>query len=113
VEFTFELFGEFPSHSICFVDSEIAIDLLIAAKMVGLERLRGMVESVVGYAIDVENAACIYDVAKLYSCGRLQKACEYFIFGNYSAIVGTDAWNEMDAENRDHLVAQAKTLGVI
>jgi hypothetical protein len=95
------------------VTSEIAIELLIVAVLLNLDRLRGILESIVGYALDVDNAACVYDVATLYSCHRLRKAAKFFMLGNWNSVSKTDAFADMKPENRQKLTDTAKAWELI
>jgi hypothetical protein len=49
------------------VTGECAIDLLIKSRVYGLDRLFDIVETIVGYSIDSENVACIYEVVITHS----------------------------------------------
>jgi hypothetical protein len=80
---------------------------MITATLLSLPRLRGILESVVGYALDVDNAASIYDVADLYSCRRLRKAAKFFMLGNWSSVSRTEAFLMMKPENREYLTKTA------
>lgn len=49
------------------ITGDTAVDLLAAASAYSLPRLKMIVESLLGYSLDVDNVACLYSVAQLYS----------------------------------------------
>lgn len=48
------------------ITGDTAVDLLAAACAYSLPRLKGIVEALLGYSLDVDNVACLYPVAQLY-----------------------------------------------
>lgn len=94
--------------------AETIMELLMLSRVYGIERLKGMVETIVGYSLDAANAPSIYSIAELYSFKRLRKACRYFILSNWHAVTAQEIeWNELDADTRERLTAKAKDWGVI
>jgi hypothetical protein len=47
------------------ISGENAIDILTKSRVYGLDRLFNIVETVVGYSIDVENVSCVYEVSDI------------------------------------------------
>lgn len=103
----------------CYTDdlncsAETVMDLLMISRVYGIDRLKGMVETIVGYSLDAINAPSIYSIAELYSFKRLRKACRYFILSNWQAVTAqTVEWNELDVSIRTYLTDKAKDWGVI
>jgi len=102
----------------CYTDdlnctAETVMDLLMSSRVYGIERLKGMVETVVGYSLDVNNAPSIFSIAELYSFKRLSKACKYFIMSNWNAVTTGDDWAELDEKLQEQLLKKAKRWKII
>lgn len=103
----------------CYTDdlscsAETVMDLLMISRVYGIDRLKGMVETIVGYSLDAVNAPSIYSIAELYSFKRLRKACRYFILSNWQAVTAQrDEWSELDDSIKTYLTDKAKEWGVI
>jgi len=105
---TFKLVLEFIYIDDVEPTSETAIDLLTASALYELPRLTAIMESIVGFSLDWENAACILEIAVLYKCKKLELACLYFIASNYKKVKSSDAWKEMGHEYRDLVIQTAE-----
>ncbi|KAL6062224.1 zf-piccolo domain-containing protein, variant 2 [Balamuthia mandrillaris] len=90
------------------ITGEIAIDLLAAANAFSLPRLKAIVEGLLGYSIDMENACCLYEVACLYETSALRRACLLFILQNYAKVRWTEAWKDLSEALKEQVVAKAK-----
>ena len=103
----------------CYTDdvtptAENVMDILMMSRVYGIERLKGMIETVVGYSLDPSNAPSIYSIAELYSFKRLRKACRYFILSNWHAVTAQkNEWNELDPAIREYLTKKAEEWRVI
>jgi hypothetical protein len=102
----------------CYTDdlsctADTVMDLLMSSRVYGIERLKGMVETVVGYSLDVHNAPGILSIAALYSFKRLSKACKYFILSNWTTVTATDDWAELDPALIDKLTLKAKNWKIV
>jgi hypothetical protein len=103
----------------CYTDdvyelsAETIMDLLTASRLYGLERLQGIVESVIGYSLDAENVAGILSLSILYSLTRLGKACKFFILSNWEKVTHSLGWAELDYPTRDKFNKTARNWGII
>jgi hypothetical protein len=68
-----------------------------------IERLKRILESVIGYSLDVENLGCIADVAIELSCETLSRACVYFTLKQYKAVQKTEGWKQMMPATKEYL----------
>jgi hypothetical protein len=89
------------------------MDLLMSSRVYGLERLKGLCESVVGYSLDVANAPGIYSISDLYSFKRLKKACKYFILSNWHAVTTGDPWKELEPKLQQSITRKAEEWKII
>ena len=109
------------------------IVLLSQHKMGTLTRLKLIVESLLGYSIDVENVACLYEVALLYDAEVrpevprrkrpkilltqtdakqvLQRACLFFMVQNLSEVKASEAWKELAPETKKTIQEKAVKWG--
>jgi hypothetical protein len=94
------------------VDGEYAIELLVKSRVYGLDRLLEIIETIVGYSIDAENVGCIYEVAMLYKCKKLKRACVYFLLSNFNAVKSYESWQELSDEVKDKIFKKAEEWGV-
>lgn len=76
-------------------------------------RLLEIIETIVGYSIDAENVGCIYEVAMLYKCKKLKRACLYFLLSNFNAVKSYDSWTELSEEVREKIFKKAEEWGVV
>jgi len=95
------------------LDGETIMELLAAARLYGLDRLLGIVESVVGYSLDTHNVCGIMTTAALYSLSKLARACKFFVLSNWETVTKTEAWQETPLKLREKLIATATEWGVI
>eukprot|EP01118_Nematostelium_gracile_P005473 TRINITY_DN1733_c0_g1_i3.p1 TRINITY_DN1733_c0_g1~~TRINITY_DN1733_c0_g1_i3.p1 ORF type:complete len:693 (+),score=162.87 TRINITY_DN1733_c0_g1_i3:223-2301(+) len=94
------------------IDGESAIELLTTAHTYRIKRLKRMIENVIGYSLDADNVGCIADVAVLYNCETLTRACVFFIVREFSKIARTDGWKEMSQTTREVIKEQCSLWGV-
>jgi len=94
------------------ITGDIAIDLLSAANEYTLPRLKNMIESLLGYSIEVDNAPCLYEVAVLYGTPVLERACLFFMLQNMRKVERTGAWIDLSPERKEEIVAKAKKWGL-
>jgi hypothetical protein len=78
------------------ITGDTAVDLLGASCAYSLPRLKGLVESLLGYSLDVDNVACLYPVATLYNAQVLERACEYFMAQYLPQVKASDAWADLE-----------------
>jgi len=71
-----------------------------------------MVENVIGYSLDVDNVGCILDVAVLYSCETLTRACTFFLVKEYNKVKSTDGWKQMSEQTREVVKEQVSVWGL-
>ena len=99
---------------------------MAASNAFTLPRLKMMVESLLGYAIDDQNACCILPVSRLYDAKmlevqrtptttnnttqhnhsplHLQDSCLFFIVKNLRKVKESDAWKDLEAEQRSEIL---------
>eukprot|EP01130_Rhizamoeba_saxonica_P014315 TRINITY_DN6248_c0_g1_i1.p1 TRINITY_DN6248_c0_g1~~TRINITY_DN6248_c0_g1_i1.p1 ORF type:complete len:753 (-),score=146.98 TRINITY_DN6248_c0_g1_i1:51-2309(-) len=75
-------------------NDENVIELLMYSAIYQLPGLTHIMESIVGFAIDVDNVACILEISLLYECERLSNACLFYIITSWNKVRYTDAWKE-------------------
>jgi len=97
------------SHVDTGLMGEIAVDLLAAANEYSLPRLKGQLESILGYSVDSDNAACLYDLAVLYNAEVLERACLVYMIQHHKQVGTSEAWKTMNRENKKTVIAKAKT----
>ena len=95
------------------LDPETVLELLITSKLYGLKRLQTIVESVVGYSLDVANVSSILSLSWSHSLKNLARACKFFILSHWIAVTSQPDWKEVEEPVRDKLVETAKTWKVI
>jgi len=74
--------------------------------------MKNMIESLLGYSIDLENAPCLYEVAVLYTTPVLERACLFFMLQNMKQVQRTGAWKDLSPERKDEIMAKAKKWGL-
>lgn len=90
------------------------MELLMTSRVYGIERLKGMVETIVGYSLDSVNAPSIYFIAKQYDFKRLKKACKYFILAHWRTITSNnEEWDNLEQEQKDLLQLKAREWEII
>jgi hypothetical protein len=102
----------------CYTDdlnctAETVMDLLMSSRVYGIERLKGMVETIVGYSLDVDNAPGIFSIAELYSFKRLSKACKYFIMSNWRNVTTGADWDQLEPRLIEQLTLKARNWKII
>lgn len=95
------------------IHGEMIMELLMKARLFGLDRLLGYVESIVGYSLDISNIVSILGVAYLYELPRLAKATKFFVLTNWSEVTLEPSWNDLDALLRLKLVNTAVKWGIV
>lgn len=71
-----------------------------------------MMESMLGYSIEVENAPCLFEVAVLYGTPVLERACLFFMLQNMKKVERTSAWKDLSPERKEEIAAKAKKWGL-
>ena len=101
------------SDDVSDIHGEMIMELLMKARLFGLDRLLGFVESIVGYSLDVSNVSSILSVAYIYSLPRLAKATKFFALSHWSQVTSDPSWQDVDVEIRKRLMSTAIKWGVI
>lgn len=94
------------------LDADTIIDLMKAAKLYGMDRLVGIVESVVGYSLDVLNICSILTISYVFGFARLAKACQFFLFSHWDAVISSAEWTDVPEALRNRLAEKAAKWGV-
>ena len=89
------------------LNGEMIMELLMKARLFGLDRLLGFVESIIGYSLDITNVASIANVAFLYELPRLAKATKFYILSHWSQVTKDISWTELDPRVRQKLTQTA------
>jgi hypothetical protein len=103
----------------CYTDDvyelsgETIMELLTAARLYALDRLLGIVESVVGYSLDTENVTSILTLSLLYSLARLGRTCKFFILSNWESVTRSPGWSELPESIRNKFFDTAAKWGII
>lgn len=79
----------------------------MTANSFAIKRLKSIVENVCGYSIDVDNVGCLLDVAVLYNCEMLVRACMFFVLKEYTKVKGSEAWLNMADSTKETVRKQA------
>jgi BTB/POZ domain/BTB And C-terminal Kelch len=80
-------------------EGRVAVNLLQASDMFGLEGLRAQCVEKVESAITVDNAAFICEVADTHNAQQLKDYCITFILHNFKEVINSTAW--ADLQSRD------------
>jgi leucine-zipper-like transcriptional regulator 1 len=78
-------------------EGSLAVGLLQAADMFGLDALRGQCVAKIESALTVENAAYVCQVADTHNASHLKQYCISFILHNFRGVIETDAWSSLNA----------------
>jgi hypothetical protein len=95
------------------LDSETIVELLCTAKLYGLEKLQGIVESIVGYSLDYANVTSILTLAGQQQMKTLARAAKFFILSNWNTVTSQPDWLEVPEEIRNVITATAKKWSVV
>jgi len=87
------------------IEGDIAIDLLIASCVYSLDKLKKIMEGVVGWSLDIENIYGVTDLAITYDCKNLQYFCFSFCITNWAKVAVGNSWKELRKEVRDKITA--------
>jgi len=90
---------------VAVIESEVAIDLLIASCIYSLDRLKKLMEGVVGWSLDLDNVYGVTDLAVTYDCKLLQNSCFSFCITNWAKVARGNDWKELRPEVRNRIVA--------
>jgi hypothetical protein len=80
-------------------EGQLAVDLLRAADMFGLDSLRAQCVEKVEAAVTIENAAFICEVADRHHAEHLKHFCISFIIHNMKQVINSEAW--VNLQSRD------------
>ena len=95
------------------LNGETIMELMVKARLFGLDRLLAFVESVVGYSLDVFNVTSILSTAYLLELTRLAKATKFFVLSHWTQVTTDPSWLELDIQLRKRLIAVAAKWGII
>lgn len=95
------------------IHGEMIMELLMKARLFGLDRLLGYVESIVGYSLDISNIVSILSVAYLYELPRLAKATKFFALTHWVDFVREPSYHELDTNLRLKLAKTAVKWGIV
>ena len=85
------------------IHGDMIMELLMKARLFGLDRLLGYVESIVGYSLDATNVVSIANVAFVYQLSRLQKATKFYILSHWLKVTRHPSWAEIDPNVKEKL----------
>lgn len=94
------------------IHGEMIMELLMKARLFGMDRLLSFVESIVGYSLDVSNVTGILSVAYMYSLPRLFKAAKFFVVSNWSKVTSDSSWEDLSEDIRAKLTKVAIKWGI-
>jgi len=94
------------------ITSDIAVDLLVYSCVYDLGGLTMIMESVVGFSTDIDNAACLFELCYTYNCERLLDALYFFIMNNWKSVKRTDAWSGLDLKYKNVLLEKANEWNI-
>jgi hypothetical protein len=80
-------------------EGRVAVNLLQAADMFGLDGLRAQCVEKVESAITVDNAAFICEVANTHNARHLKDYCITFILHNFKEVINSTAWAELQSRD--------------
>ena len=89
------------------LDPETIIELLTTAKSYSIFALQHLVESVVGYSLDVDNVSSILSIAWTHSMPHLSRACKFFVISNWSTVTSHPDWQSVDIAVKEKLHSTA------
>jgi Leucine-rich repeat (LRR) protein len=95
------------------LDSETVIELLCTSKIYGLEKLQGIIESIVGYSLDFANVTSLLTLAGQQQMKTLARAAKFFILSNWNTVTSQPDWLEVPEEIRNVITATAKKWSVV
>ena len=78
---------------------ENALEILEAADLLCLDRLKKICEQNILASIDIENAATVYQAADLHSIGSLKEATLEFILANFDKVSKSNGFKQMARAN--------------
>lgn len=93
--------------NVTLTDGSLAVGLLQAADMFGLDELREQCVEKVERALTVENAAFVCQVADEANAFRLKHCCISFILHNFRNVIKTDAWASLMGADLGREILQA------
>lgn len=89
-------------------DPETVLDVLTTAMAWGVIGLQHLVESVVGFSLDVSNVCFILSLAWSHSMKKLARACKFFVLSNWTAVTSSEDWITVEVDVRNKLLETAK-----
>jgi hypothetical protein len=75
-----------------------AIELLQAADIYSLERLKQLCEKLIAEGMDDTNVYSLLEIADTWRCSQLKSRCLTWFFKNFKAAVTTEEWKQMRPE---------------
>ena len=90
-----------------------AVNLLFVTEQYQCARLQAMSESMVGYHVEVENAAQVMQIAYFLDLMRLKKACMYFVASNYAKVKVTEGWSQLEDTAKEELIQNMDKWGMV
>lgn len=91
-------------------DADTAIELIAEANKLQLERLKALCEEKIAQAIDIENAAYVYQVASRHAGTQLRKVVLDCIMSHYDEVCRTKSFGELDRDLLLELTQEACKL---
>jgi Leucine-rich repeat (LRR) protein len=95
------------------LDPETVVELLCTAKLYGLVRLQSIVESIVGYSLDLENVSSLLTLAVDQQMKTLARACKFFVLSNWNAVTSHADWLDVPESIQNAITRTAKKWKVI
>lgn len=92
---------------------EAIVELLTASQEYQLPRLQSILESVIGFSLDVENAASLIRVAEDLQFEKLGKAAQFFILTHWDAVRSTPDWDTLPSSVVEKLTQKSKEWAAV
>lgn len=94
------------------IHGDMIMELLMKARLFGLDSLQEYVESIVGYSLDLSNLMSIISVAGLYELTKLLKAAKFFVLSNWPLVTKLGDWQTLDPKIREKFIKAARKNGI-
>jgi len=110
---TFQMILEFIyTGDVKDIKEDYVIELLTYSYIYELKGLQLIMESLVGFSLDTDNAGCILELAYTYKCPKLLSALYYFTINNWSGVKTTQGWRTLSNEIKDSVYAKAEEMEI-